>query len=388
MHHDGRGLYLTVGATGSASWVLRYMLHGKPHKMGLGPFPEVSLKRAREKALEARRLKADRIDPIVARRADRATTAASQEVTTFRIEAERFIASKETGWQHKGKTADQWRAALRDWVYPVIGSKPVAEVDTADIMFVLTQPVKTAKGEGRFWDARSETASRCRARIENVLDFAKARGLRSGDNPADWATLKFALPRRRDVRAVKHHDALPYDAVPAFLGDIRSLLAASARALEFTVLTGARTSEVRGMTWSEVDLVRNVWTIPAGRMKAKRAHRVPLSSPAKAILASLVPANPDEFVFPGVKPGRPMSENTMLNLLQDRQSDATVHGFRSALSTWARERTAFPREVVEASLAHTVGDAVERAYARTDFFDKRRQLLNEWAVFCLSGALE
>jgi integrase len=382
MHHDGRGLYLKANPPGAASWVLRYMLEGKAHTMGLGPFPEVTLRRARDKALEARKLKVDRIDPIAVRRVERAAAAALANVMTFRMAAEQFIASKESGWRHRGKTSDQWRAAFRDWVYPLIGEKSVAEIDTAAVMAVLTQAVKAGEGEERFWEARSETASRCRARIENVLDFARAHGQRAGDNPADWATLKFALPKRSDVRPVEHHDAMPYDRISAFMAVIRALEAGSARALEFTILTAARTTEVRGMIWRELDLDRKIWTIPAGRMKGKKEHRVPLTQRAVDILRTISPGDPANYVFPGMKPGRPISENTMLKLLQDRHGNLTVHGFRSTFSTWAREQTNFQSELVEASLAHMVGEPVERAYARTDFFDKRRKLLEAWEEFC------
>ena len=383
MHHDGRGLYLKASPPGGASWILRYMLDGKAHTMGLGPFPEVTLKAARQKALAARQLKIERLDPIATRRADWDARRATANVLTFQAAAEAYILSKQSGWRHKGKTADQWRAAFRDWVHPHIGQKPVSAVDTAAVLMVLTQEVKTADGQARFWEARSETASRCRARIENVLDYAKAKGQRSGDNPADWATLRFTLPKRHDVAPVKNHDAMPYEKVPAFVETLRSKTAASAQALEFTILTGARTTEVRGMAWSELDLERKVWTIPSARMKAKKEHRIPLSDRAVELLQLLADdgGEPSEgLVFPGVKPGKPMSENTMLKLAKD--AEVTVHGFRSSLSTWAREQTHFPREVVEASLAHTVGNAVERAYARTDFFDKRRDLMNAWARFC------
>ena len=330
MHHDGRGLYLKASPPGGASWVLRYMLDGRAHTMGLGSFPEVGLRRARDKALEARRLKVERVDPIEARRAERASRVAKREAPTFKMVAEHFIASKESGWRNKGKTANQWRAAFRDWVYPTIGHRPVSEIDSAAVMEILTQVVETRGAVQRFWEARSETASRCRGRIENVLDFARATGLRSGDNPADWATLKFALPKRHDVRAVQHHDAMDYSDVPGYVAWLRQHHAASSRALEFTILTGARTTEVRGMFWREIDLARALWTVPSGRMKAKKVHRVPLTQRAVAILQSLPSGEAGDFVFPGIKPGRPMSENTMLKLLQDEKGDVTVHGFRSA----------------------------------------------------------
>ena len=388
MHADGRGLYLKASPPGASSWVLRYMLDGKAHTMGLGSFPEVTLKRAREKALEARQLKTDGVDPIQARRDRKAAEAPRAPAITFEMAAGAFIETKQSGWRNRGKSADQWRAAFKQWVFPIIGDRPVAEVDGAAVMSVLTQAVAGKSGEQRFWEARSETAARCRARIENVLDFARAQGQRTGDNPADWASLKFQLPKRHDVRQVKHHDAMPYDDVPKFVRTLQARPLLSARALEFTILAAARTSEVRGLTWGELDLNKAIWVIPASRMKAKRQHRVPLCDRAVQILRQLGIGEGGDFVFPGIKPGRPLSENTMLQLLQEEHADATVHGFRSSFSTWAREQTAFPREIVEAALAHEVGDAVERAYARTDFFDKRRQLLDAWAKFCSGRADE
>jgi integrase len=386
MHPDGRGLYLCVTSPGAASWVFRYMLDGKAHMMGLGPFPDVSLRQARQAAERARSLKAQRIDPIDQRRAQRkgATSAASTaKVTTFKAAAERFIKSKQSGWKHQGKTAGQWRAAFRDWVYPIIGEISVAEVDFQSVLAVLTQRVKG--GEGRFWEVRPETASRCRSRIQSVLDFAKVMGERSGDNPARWTELKFILPKRRDVRSIVHHGAMPHERLPRYLATLRTSSALSARALEFTILTAARTTEVRGMTWSEVDLQAKEWTVPRERMKMKKPHRVPLTDRMIAILQEFGPRDADDYVFPGDRPGRPISENTMLNFLQKSEGHAvTVHGFRSSFSDWVRDETDFSKDLAEAALAHAVGSAVERSYVRTDFFARRRNLMDAWDQYCAS----
>jgi integrase len=273
-------------------------------------------------------------------------------VVTFKVTAELFIESKQGGWKDKGKTAGQWDASLRDWVYPIIGEKPIAEIDTAAVLEVLTRRVKTKAGDQRFWEATPETASRCRSRIENILDFAKAKKERTGDNPASWATLKFTVPKRHDVRAVERHNAMPYDDVQGYVTRLGGRSGLAGPALEFTFLTVARTTEVRLMTWAEVDLKTKVWTIPKERMKGKKAHRVPLTDQAVAILRARERGDADDYVFPGLKPGRPMSENTMLYFLQETEGDeVTVHGFRSSFSDWVREQTDFPKELAEAALA-------------------------------------
>ena len=389
MHCDGRGLYLKVVPTGGASWILRYMLNGTAHTMGLGGYPERSLKEARRRAMDARRLKSDGIDPLEVRRAARVAKHAASNVVTFENAATDFITSKQGGWRDGGKTANQWTAAFRDWVYPKVGHLPVADIDVASVIDILTQNVaKPGEPPKRFWEAKPETASRCRSRLENVLDYAKAHGCRTGDNPAEWATLKFTLPKRGDVRAVQHHPSMPYAALPAFIRALRSKINVSRYALEFTILTAARSSEVVGTLWSEIDLDKKLWIIPGERMKGKKEHRVPLSERAATILAAQTKGEPSDLVFQGLKPGEPLSNNTMRKLLQSLAgSDVTTHGFRSTFAVWVREQTDFPTELAEVSLAHIVGSAVERAYARTDFFDKRRALMSAWADFASSKAI-
>lgn len=387
LHADGRGLYLKVAPTGSASWILRYMLNGKAHTMGLGSYPEITLRQARDRALDARRLKASGVDPISKRRAEKAEQAAKSNPVTFEIAANAFIESRKSGWKDGGKTGAQWSASFRDWVHPFIGSKPIDAIGIQDILAILTQDVAPkGKSPARFWDAKSETASRCRYRIENVLDYAKAAGFREGDNPAAWKTLKFTLPKRSDVAAVQHHGSLPYIELPEFMATLRSRANTSRLALEFTILTAARTTEAIESTWSEIDLDKAVWKIPPERMKTKSEHNVPLSPQAVELLKSLRKGKGHELVFPGMKPGEPISNNTMRKLLQTITSDkVTPHGFRATFSTWVREKTNFAPELAEVSLSHTVGSAVERAYARTEFFDKRRKLMDAWARYTHSA---
>jgi integrase len=380
--HDGGGLYLRVSGTGAKSWVFRFQLDGKRRDMGLGPYPDISLAEAREKAMAHRRQRHDGTDPLEARRARRqAERAAVAKGWTFREVAEEFIGRNEAGWRNK-KHRQQWRNTLATYVYPTLGDLSVAALDTGLVVQVL-DPI---------WATKPETACRVRGRIEAVLDAATVRGFRQGPNPAQWkGNLAHILPARAKVRKVEHHAALPFDATPEFLTDLRGRAGMAARALEFAILTAARTGEALGMRWREVDLDAKVWTIPGARMKAGREHRVPLSDAALAVLDKVLPlaltkdGKPDTSapVFPGPRRALPMSNMTMLMLLRRmKRGDLTAHGFRSTFSDWAAERTAYPREVVEMALAHTIENRVEAAYRRGDLFEKRRQLMADWARFC------
>jgi integrase len=378
MYADGGGLYLRVTPEGARNWVLRYMLDRRPRWMGLGPLGLYGLADARARALDARRKRHDGIDPIEARRAERARKRLeAAKAITFKQCAESYIASHKAGWRNE-KHKYQWTATLTTFAYPVIGALPVQEVDTALVLKVL-EPI---------WTAKSETASRVRQRMENILDFARVRGYREGENPARWrGHLDKLLPARSKVRDVEHLAALPYAELPDFLASLRTREAIAARALEFLILTAARTGEVIGARWNEIDLLDKTWTVPAARMKAHREHRVPLSSRALAILDEMqVARNGDDdnaYVFTGPKPGRPLSNMAFLMLLRRMElDDLTVHGFRATFKTWASERTSFQSEIVEASLAHAIGGKVEQAYQRSDLFEKRRRLLSTWATFC------
>ena len=373
---DGGGLYLQIGPTGAKSWLLRYMLNRKAREMGLGAVALVPLAEAREKAIEARRLVKAGTDPLDARQAEQARARVeSVKAITFAECAAAFIAAHEATWRNP-KHRQQWSNTLTTYAGPVFGDLPVAAVDLALVLKAL-EPI---------WTEKPETASRLRGRIEQVLDWATVRGYRQGENPARWrGHLDKLLPARTKVASVAHHAALPYAEIAAFLADLRGRDALAARALEFAILTGARTSEALNATWGEIDLAAAVWTIPGERMKAGREHRVPLSPQAVALLAELgkVREVGNEWVFPGTRPKRPLSQMALLMLLRRMErGDLTAHGFRSTFRDWAAEQTAFPREVAEAALAHVVGDKVEAAYRRGDLFDKRRRLMEAWADYC------
>ena len=379
MYADGGGLYLRVTEEATKNWVLRYMLAGKPRWMGLGPVSLFGLQEARAKALDARRLRHEGVDPIEARKAARqqARLDAAKSVT-FKECAAAYIAAHKAAW-HNPKHAAQWEATLATYAEPIIGALPVQAIDTALVTRVI-EPI---------WSTKPETASRLRGRIESVLDWAKARGFRQGENPARWrGHLDNLLPASSKVRKVEHHAALPFAKIGAFISALREQEGTAARALEFAILTAARTGEVIGATWGEIDLNGKIWTIPASRMKAGREHRVPLSARAVEIVASMGKlagddVSPKTHVFPGLKTGKPLSNMALLMLLRRMaQDEVTAHGFRSTFRDWCAERTSYPGEVAEMALAHTVSNKVEAAYRRSDLFDKRRRLMDDWAKFC------
>jgi integrase len=373
-HGDGGGLVLRVTDNGVKGWLYRYKANGKVREMGLGPVRDVSLAEAREAAREARRLRRAGIDPIDAKRArkDSAKLEAAKAVT-FTECAESYIKAHRAGWT-SAKHAEQWETTLRTYAYPVFGSLQVAAVDTALVLKAL-EPI---------WATKNETAGRVRGRIESVLDWAKVRGYRHGENPARWrGHLDKMLARPSKVQPVEHHAAMPYAALPGFMTKLRTRGGAGALALEFCILTAARSGEVFGARWSEIDMAAAVWVIPKERMKARVEHRVPLSVSALAVLRRAEALKVNDLVFPGQKPGRGLSDIGMSWVIEAMgHSDITTHGFRSSFRDRAAERTTFQREVIEAALAHAVGDKTERAYARSDLFDKRRELMTAWATYC------
>jgi integrase len=374
LHPDGAGLYLQVGRTGGRSWIYRYTLRGRTRYMGLGSAALVSLREARRKVLGCRRIAADGQDPLEVRRQQ---SPKRPKVPTFKAAAETYVKANESGWRN-ARQAAQWRSSLAAYAYPAFGSLPVDAVDTARVLKAL-QPI---------WFSKAETATRVRARIQSVLDWASARGFRQGENPARWeGHLDKLLPRRSKVAKVEHHPALPFDQLPAFMVDLRSRSATAARALEFAVLTAARTGEALGARWSEVDLHRKTWTIPADRMKAGREHRVPLPDRAVALIQSMQTLSRGDVIFPAADGLRPLSNMALLMMLRRMQrQDLTVHGFRSTFRDWVAERTDFPGEVAEMALAHTVRNQVEAAYRRGDLFEKRRQLMEAWSAFAAGVA--
>jgi integrase len=365
-HSDGGGLYLNVTGSGARSWVFMWKVAGRRHEIGLGSLRDIPLAKARDRAAEARRLLAEGLDPLAARTKPR--------TMSFGEAADALVESMSPSWRNE-KHGAQWKMTLMAYCGP-IRSIPVGDISTEDVLRVL-RPI---------WLTKSETASRLRGRIERVLDFAKARGMRSGENPARWrGHLDAVLPRRQKLTR-GHHKAMPFDEVPAFVSRLRGLEGVAPRALEFLILTAGRTGEVLGATWEEIDFTSGIWGVPAKRMKAGREHRVPLSDRALAILAELSAVRTGEYVFPGLRRDKPLSNMAMEAVLRRMAIDATVHGFRSAFRDWAGERTHFAREIAEAALAHLVGDAVERAYRRGDALQKRRDLMGEWMRFCSGGS--
>jgi len=385
LYSDGGGLYLQVTAprgqdrTGHPprSWIFKFTLNGKAREMGIGPLHTVSLAQARAKATECRALCKDGRDPIEARSLERAALFAdARKLATFKECARQFIEGHKAAWRN-AKHAAQWERTLETYAYPKIGSLPVQAIGTSDVLGVL-EPI---------WTKKTETAKRLRGRIEAILDWANARGYREGENPARWrGHLDKLLPNPSKVQRVRHHAALPYEDMPEFMAALRAQEGVSARALEFAIFAAARTGEVIGARWSEIDTTNKVWIVPATRMKGGREHRVPLSARALAILEEMKLLRQDggqAFVFPGGKAGQPLSNMAFLMLLRRMgRTDLTAHGFRSTFRDWAAERTAYQGEVAEMALAHAVGDKVEAAYRRGDLFEKRRRLMDDWARFC------
>lgn len=363
-HADGNGLYLVVDPSGAKRWVLRTVVQGKRTDIGLGSLRLVSLAQAREEAIRLRAMARDGADPLAARQAEKRTS------PTFEVAAKLVHQAHTASWRNE-KHKKQWIDTLKQHVFPIFGKKQVGSVTSADAMQALS-PI---------WTSKPETARRVLQRIRTVMDWAKASGHRTGDNPVEGITK--ALPKHTAPRS--HHAALPYRKVTAFIGKLQKTDAGeSARlAFEFTILTAARTNEVLGAKWDEVDFQKKTWTIPATRMKAKQEHRVPLASRCIDILKQARKLNKDsDYVFPGRSDKKPLSNMVFLMLLRRMEVDVTAHGFRSSFRDWASEQTNFPNAVCEAALAHSIKDKVEAAYHRSDLFEKRRALMDEWAKFC------
>jgi integrase len=373
-HGDGGGLFLMVSKAGGKSWTFFYSFSARRREMALGPLADLSLAQAREKARELRETIRGGVDPLEARNAAPADDG-DVAAETFGEAVATLLNSLEEGWKNP-KHRQQWRNTLKTYCAP-FWDKPVAAVDTDDVLGVLS-PI---------WLTKNETASRLRGRIERVLGAAKVRGKRAGENPARWKEhLDVLLPKRKKKSLRRHHPALPSDQVTAFIDMLRTRRSIAARALEFLILTAGRTGEVLGIQWKEIDLEAKLWTVPAVRMKMGVEHRVPLSGAALAVLTTMSYSNtgPDAFVFPGMRPRKPLSNMAMEMILRREGYDAyTVHGFRSTFRDWCGEETEYPREIAEAALAHSVGNEVERAYRRGDALAKRRALMDDWANYCL-----
>ena len=369
------GLALQVTPSGARSWVLRVAAGGRQREMGLGSFPTVPLAEAREKARQHRALVKQGVDPIASRRAaSSAASAERQAQKTFSEVAAQYIAQHEKSWKN-AKHQAQWAATLRTYAEPSIGRLLVRDIRSAHVIAVL-EPI---------WTTKTETATRVRSRIELVLDYAAARGYREGLNPARWkGNLDAALPNASKVAPVRHHAAVEVKQVTAFMKRLGSQDGVGARALEFAVLTAARSGEVRGATWAEIDLKAALWIVPATRMKAGREHRVPLSNPAIKLLRAL-PGDrlPQDHVFPGMR--GPLSDMSLTAVLRRMDVSATAHGFRSTFRDWVSEYTEHSGEVAEMALSHAIGDKVEAAYRRGDLLEKRVALMTDWASFLSSS---
>lgn len=363
------GLHMRVTETGARGWVLRVTAGDRRRDIGLGSYPAVGLAEARQKARELRdALRQGETIAAPAKAARQAVAAASK---TFEQCADAMLRAVSDQWRNP-KHRQQWENTLRQYAFPHVGALPVAEIDTPHVLACL-EPI---------WRTKTETATRVRGRIESVLDWATVRKYRHGENPARWkGHLDKLLPAPRKVARVEHHRALHINAMPGFMADLRQREGMAARALEFVILTAARSGEVRGATWGEIDLQARVWTVPAGRMKAGKEHRVPLSDAAVKLLMSLPRMEGTNHVFPGSK-GQALSDMSLTAVMRRMGTDAVPHGFRSTFRDWAGDRTSHPRDLIESALAHTLESKVEAAYRRADALEKRRALMSDWAEFC------
>lgn len=377
-YEDGDGLRLIIDRSGNKRFIFRYQFEGRRREMGLGGYPAVSLKGARDAAAAVRVQLSQRVDPLAARQAaEEAERLERAKSRTFEECAMEYIAAHSPSWKNE-KHRQQWPNTLATYAYPLIGEKPVQEVSTADVLAIL-KPI---------WLTKAETASRVRNRIELVLDAARAQGLRSGENPALWrGHLDKLLPKRSKVQTVRHRPAMPYAEVPAFMTLLKGKRSGVARALRFTVLTACRSTEVLHARWAELDLEGRVWTIPGERMKASKPHRVPLTDAMLEVLA-LQRGRDVEWVFPGYRVGRPFCNMAMVKVMRDANLGHFVpHGFRSTFRDWSAECTMFPRDVCEMALAHTIENRVEAAYRRGDLFEKRRALMEAWSAYAATGEM-
>ena len=373
-HAHGHGLYCLVTETGGRSWALRYQRQGRERWHGLGPCHTFTLKEALAAARKAKQQLFEGIDPIDAKQAQRTAQALEAAKTiSFSDAAKQYFDQHAKKWSSV-KHAHQFWASLEQYAFPVIGKLPVASVDTGLILKIL-EPI---------WNERYQTASRLRGRVASVLDWAGVRGFRNGDNPARWrGHLSEVLPAKGEFTEVTHYAALPYADVPSFVQQLSQHQGIAPRAMEFLILAASRTAEVIGARWSEFNFEKGIWTIPSNRMKTRKEHRVPRTGAMSKLLKALPrEGGADSVVFIGSKVNVPLAKNTLSKLVTKTMGiDTTVHGFRSSFRTWAAESTAFPREVIEAALAHKTGTAVEQAYQRSDVIEKRRQLMEQWSAF-------
>lgn len=367
---DGGGLWLVTKGTGRY-WIFSYTIHGRRREMGIGPLHSVGLADARQRAEEARDLVRQGIDPI---RNKSEVESSTPKLLTFGAYADNFVdEAVRLGRWRGAKTEARWRNMLTRHAAD-IRERPIAEIDIEDVKRVL-KPL---------WGVKQETAEKLRECIERVLDSAKVEKYRTGDNPAAWkGNLEHVLHKPNALTARNHHASMPHAAIAEFMKALAAVKGVGARALEFTILTAARSGETRGATWDELDLTAKVWTVPATRMKSGQSHRVPLSASAIALLKTMKAQRLNDLVFPGIRAGKPLSDMSLAKALKAAGGTAyTVHGFRSTFRDWSTELAHAPREIAEAALSHAVGDAVERSYARSDALERRRKLMGEWALYC------
>ncbi|EHA16354.1 site-specific integrase [Halomonas sp. HAL1] len=373
--NDGDGLYLKIGKSGGASWIYRFRWNGKLRDMGLGSCSETPLSEARELTANNRKLVKQGTDPLEARVEETEEEAVRITFTTC---AARYIKAHRRSWRNI-KHARQWVSTLKSYARPKIGNKPIDEINTQDVLEILT-PI---------WTKKNETAKRVQGRVENILDYAAAHGFRDPVNPARWrGHLDKLLAKPSRIQKVNHHPAMPYDEAADFLKVVQEYSSMSSKALQFLILTATRTSEVLNSEWDELDLNNATWTIPADRMKANREHRVPLSRQAVELLSNLPRVQGNTYIFAGMKQGRPLSNMSLLQFMRGlgygpsgEKGNYVPHGFRSSFRDWTGEVTSYPRDVAEMALAHTIENKVEAAYRRGDLFEKRRAMMQEWAVY-------
>ncbi|MDR5778783.1 tyrosine-type recombinase/integrase [Caballeronia sp. LZ065] len=370
------GLYLSISDTGAGYWVLRATIAGKRREIGLGAYSAkgMGVAEARAAALEKREEIKRGVDPVMQRKEAASQLRAGQALEmTFEKTAERYIAAKEVEWRNS-KHGAQWTYTLAEYAHPIIGKMQVRHVTRSHVLEIL-EPI---------WQAKTETASRLRGRIEAILDYARVKGFRDeGVNPAAWrGNLDKLLSAPKKTKRVRNHPALPIVKMGAFMKTLRAIEGVSARCLEFSILTAARSGEARAADWREIDLEKGIWSVPAEKMKARKEHRVPLPAAAVRLLKAIERQDDVDLVFPSPRSNRALSDMSLLAIMRRQGLEATPHGFRSTFRDWASEYTNYPRELAEVALAHIKGDATEAAYWRSDVLQKRRRLMEDWAAFC------
>lgn len=374
------GLILEVSSTGGKTWLLRVRMGSKRREIGLGGYPSTSLSEARQKARDVRQQIAEGQDPVAQRQAQKAALLAQQaSLKTFAWCVDSYLDGMEGQWKN-AKHAAQWRSTLETYANPIIGKLAVQSIALPHVLEVLNQP-QPDKGNAALWDSKNETASRLRGRVEKVLDWATVHGYRDGLNPARWkGHLDAILKAPNKIQKTEHHKAIPYAEMNPFMKALRQQEGTGARALEFAILCAARSGEVRGATWAEFDLKKGLWTIPGERMKAGKPHTVPLSKQALQLIAAIEPTAGTDLVFPSPR-GKVLSDMTLTAVMRRMQLEAVPHGFRSTFRTWGGEQTAYPRDMLEFSLAHTLENKVEAAYMHGTQIEKRRKLMQDWADY-------